>query len=130
MKWLKDENHDDILFSQFLQIQTEQLSQWYTAQNDIHEELREKRLKQLKIEFKKHILPQLKTKKYLWFLEQEINNAFLVGLTTYNLNFSLFEKALSKEGSLRAFIEFCKSLENSNNPQQDLIKHYQIEEPV
>ena len=69
-------------------------------------------------------------KKYLWFLEQEINNAFLVGLTTYNLNFSLFEKALSKEGSLRAFIEFCKSLENSNNPQQDLIKHYQIEEPV
>lgn len=130
VKWLKDENHDDILFSEFLQIQTQQLSQWYKAHNDIDEQQRKKRLNQLKFEFKKNILPQLKTKKYLWFMEQEINNAFLVGLTTYNLNFSLFEKALSKEGSLRAFIEFCKSLEDSKSPQQDLIKHYQIEEPV
>lgn len=128
VQWLKDENQDDIAFSKFLTSQTEKLKIWYKSEPVINENIKKQRLNSLKDVFKKELQPKLKTKKYLWFLEQEINNAFLVGLMTYNANYALFEKALSKEGSLRAFIEFCKSLEESENPQEELIKHYQIEE--
>lgn len=130
VSWLQNENHDDVLFSQFLTQKTDILKSWYKNTDKISDLKKTIKINEIVESFKKDLLPKLKTKKYLWFLQQQINNAFLVGLITYNANYEIFEKALSKETSLRAFIEFCKTLEDSDTPEQDLIKHYHIEEHV
>lgn len=125
----KKENEDDVLFSSFITNELNLLKTWYKnlAPNFKNkpdaEQLRQTRLNEIKTHFKDELQPKLKTASYKYFLTAQLNNATLSNYHTYMKNLDIFNKAFEKSGSqIAKFLEQCKQLEKSDNPEDDLLK--------
>lgn len=124
LKLIKDENNDDALFAQFISEEIQSLKQWYQEQKEPKsEEAREARLAQIIQQFAKRLKPHLKTKSYLKFEKEKMNNARLGLYKTYMENLDDFEALYKKlDYDLLKFIDVVKTLEKSDDPTADLKK--------
>ena len=118
---IKDENHDQKLFSEFITKELSELSNWYTAHPSFAEDERAKRFDQIKQNFKTELAPKLKSTEYSRFTQAEFNNAFLMNYQLYEQDLSDFEKIYDKlERNFTKLLDYCKSLEGSDDPASQL----------
>lgn len=123
----KKETADLNLFSHFLSEQIPGLKNFYQTEdflklNDTEKKIaKEKKIGQIKEQFKIKVLPKLQTETYKNFLQVDLNNARLLSYQTYIQDLSLFEKAFEKKNkSIQDFIEVMKTFRSSKNPEQAL----------
>jgi len=119
LKTVKNENADDKLFSTWMSGKLKTLEAWYEAlpKDQQIDELRQKQFTQLQDDFKKELLPKLKTETYKKFQNTKLNNARLLVYRTYMQDLSDFEKLFEKTGKdFKKFLEECKSLEKEKDP--------------
>lgn len=122
---IKKEAEDEKLFSEFITRELDLLDQWYRDQKNPTPSLESKelRLNEINSRFAKEILPLFKVHNYTAFANQKLNNAQLLSLKTYVYDLSKFEQAFaSLGGDFKKFILFCKSLEKSKDPSNELEK--------
>lgn len=120
---VKNENGDDKMFSAWLSVKLKTLEAWYEnlPKDQQNESLREQQFTQLQEDFKKELLPQLKTDTYKKFQSIKLNNARLLVYRTYMQDLGDFEKLYEKTGKdFKKFLEECKSLEKEKDPVQAL----------
>lgn len=120
---VKNEAHDDLLFSNFISKELKDLRKWY-KQNKGNENLlslREDQFKAMQEKFKQEVLPHLKSENYKWFPQRELNNAFLLLLELYNSDFSDLESLANQHGrSFQKVFSELKKLEDIKKPEQAL----------
>lgn len=123
IKIIENENHDEMLFSKFISSEINELRKWYiTNKNNMNILLKKNRLKKIQNKFKKNILPKMLRLKYSTFQSRDLDNAYLLSLSTYYKDLSIFEKAFKHyKGHFYSFLNFCKSLEKVKNPEQSLV---------
>lgn len=120
---IKDENSDENLFSEFITQETNELKVWYKNPENKNLEQKGKKLGEIKKRFQSNILNKLKTESYKRFNSAELNNAYLLSLTTYVADLQDFENAFIKNNSdFIKTIHFFKQLEKSKNPEVELKK--------
>ncbi|MCB0341842.1 MAG: aminopeptidase [Pseudobdellovibrionaceae bacterium] len=122
VKVIRDENHDDQLFSQFIGHELKQLQAWYenTPELTIKSE-KENRIQQIKDRFKNELQPKLLSQKYDQFTSRPLNNANLLSYKTYFHDLSDFEKlAIEFDGDFKKLIAACKKLEGTGDPAKEL----------
>lgn len=124
---IQKENADDKLFSEWMSRKLKDLEAWYQAlpadhkSDDSAEEKRQAQFTKLQDDFKKELLPKLKTDNYKKFQELKLNNARLLVYRTYMQDLSDFEKLYEKVGrDFGKFIEECKTLEKEKDPVKAL----------
>lgn len=120
---VKNENSDDRLFSTWLSTKLKNLKEWYDQlpKDQQNDELRQQQFTRLQEDFKKELLPQLKTETYKKFQSTKLNNARLLVYRTYMQDLEDFEKLYEKTGrDFGKFLEECKSLEKEKDPTQAL----------
>lgn len=123
LKKIKAENEDDRLFSKFISKEIADLEDWYRKQTEQSESTRIDRIKEIQERFKTELAPHLKTKLYSRFPEIRINNARLLMYKTYFEDLSDFEKLYELVGQdFSRFVEKCRKLEKSDDPEEDLKK--------
>lgn len=82
---------------------------------------KQKKIAEIKENFKVQILPKLQTDVYKSFLQVDLNNARILSYQTYIQDLSLFEKVFEKKNrNVQDFIEVMKSFKSSKNPEQAL----------
>jgi predicted aminopeptidase len=122
-KNMQDATADDKIFSVFITQQLIELDSWYEnlKPEDKTSENKTARLAKIQEIFTSEIKPQLKTKNWDRFTKSKLNNARLMMFRTYMSDFSAFERLWeSAKGDFSLFIEKCKKLKNSKNPDKDL----------
>lgn len=120
---VKNENHDDQLFSAWLSTELKNLSNWYDQLNPEQrsEEIRQSQFSHLQKEFELKVLPQLKTETYKKFHTLKLNNARLLVYRTYMQDLEDFEKVYEKNGrDFKKLIQVCKGLEAEKSPIEAL----------
>ncbi|MCB0415812.1 MAG: aminopeptidase [Bdellovibrionales bacterium] len=119
---LSEDQKDEKIFSEFISRETDKLKKWYEEnKGKFSEEMRLSRLKEITERFKSEILPTLNTTQYKYFTQLQINNASLLSYKTYVYDLSDFEKAyLKNHENFNEFIEYCKTLESSTEPEKQL----------
>ncbi|MFM6929311.1 MAG: aminopeptidase [Bdellovibrio sp.] len=120
---VKKDNADDKLFSEFISAELKKLSAWYQSlpPNERNEEKRIKRIKEIQTSFKDTVLPKMQTDSYKKFTETNLNNARLLVFKTYMQDLSDFEKLYEQSNqNFQTFLEKCKALEGSENPEAKL----------
>jgi predicted aminopeptidase len=126
LKQIKNDNNDDQVFAKFITKELGDLKKWYeilaTEKKTDEEKIaeREERFTAMKTRYNEQVLPQLKTERYKEFAERTWNNAYLISYQTYFSDLSDFEKVYEIKGSFGKYIEFCKSLEGSEKPEQKM----------
>jgi predicted aminopeptidase len=119
LQTVKSENADDKLFSAWLSTKLKALETWYKdlPKGQQEEEKRQKQFAQLQEDFKKELLPQLKTETYKKFQNIKLNNARLLVYRTYMQDLGDFEKLYEKTGrDFKKFLEECRGLEKEKDP--------------
>jgi predicted aminopeptidase len=119
LKTVKNENADDKVFSVWMSGKLKTLEAWYESlpKSQQIDELRQKQFTQLQEDFKKELLPKLKTDSYKKFQDAKLNNARLLVYRTYMQDLSDFEKLFDKTGhDFKKFLEECKTLEKEKDP--------------
>ncbi len=123
LKKAEAENEDDRIFSQFISKEISDLDQWYRNQIVKDESSRSLRIKEIQIRFQEKIESQLKSKYYSRFPQLALNNARLLMYKTYMQDLGDFEKVYVQNGNdFVRFLELCKGLQDSKNPEEDLKK--------
>jgi len=123
LKTVELENADEQLFSKFIGSKIVELNEWYKQNQSKSESDRQARFEKIKADFNTDLALKLKTKNYEKFKDQKINNAYLGLYKTYNQNLDDFEKVFIKaDRDILKFIAIMKTLEKSENPEQDLKK--------
>lgn len=120
---IRRENEDDRLFSAFISSEIESLTKWYEERRGttIPEDMRQSRLAEIRTRFNEHIRPKLLDGGYRGFDKGELNNARLLTYRLYFEDLSDFEAVYKKfDQNLKAFLTFCKTLENSPEPEKTL----------
>lgn len=120
---IKLENEDNNLFSTFISKELKGLGDWYSEhpKEGRSEPEREQRFRLIQDRFNTELKPKLKTASYLKFPEIKLNNARLLVYKTYMQDLTDFEKLYELVGNdFGAFIQKCKSLEKSKNPEKEL----------
>ncbi len=120
---LSDEDEDQKLFSQFISQEIKKLEEWYAQHKNDADLLttREEQFTKIKQNFSQLVKPKLKTARYKAFSESEINNARLLGFKLYVNDLEDFEKLSGHfKGDFAKILEYCKSLEKEENPEQTL----------
>lgn len=120
---IKIENEDNNLFSTFISKELKELGEWYSAipQDSRSENKREQRIRLIQERFNTELKPNLKTDSYKKFPEIKLNNARLLVYKTYMQDLSDFEKLYKLVGNdFASFIQKCKTLESSNDPEKEL----------
>jgi predicted aminopeptidase len=125
---IQNDSADEKLFGEYISGKLKNLEKWYTDhKNDPHLlELREKEFQAIRDDFKKDVIPKMKTQKYNRFAEAELNNAKLLGYKLYMNNLEEFDK-LTKifSGNFDEILKYCKSLENEKDPEKALKAYVQ-----
>lgn len=117
----KLENADQREFSLFISKEIADLKDWYKANTDHSEELRQARLKEIQSRFVKELKPKLKTDIYDKFPSIELNNARLLVYKTYLMDLSDFETLFQKLGKdFSKLIRISKKLERAKKPDEEL----------
>ncbi|MBC7457148.1 MAG: aminopeptidase [Bdellovibrionaceae bacterium] len=128
LKLIKNENADDVLFAKFVTDELAKMTDWYTnhkkeiytASDELERQLR---LSQIIDDFANKFKTTLKTNIYYKFEKEKMNNAKLGMYKTYMENLDQFEVLYKKlNGDLLKFIDVVKTLEKSDNPEEDLKK--------
>jgi len=123
LKTVELENADEQLFSKFIGSKIIELNEWYKQNQKRNESERNVQFEKIKKDFNRDLALQLKTKIYEKFKDQKINNAYLGLYKTYNQNLDDFEIVYNNVNrDILKFIEMMKTLEKSENPEQDLKK--------
>lgn len=121
LRKIKLENEDEALFSNFITSESEKLKKWYESEPSLTEESKAARLKDMQERFARHLAPLLKSKNYSNFATLKLNNAYLLGLTTYVADLEDFERAFQKNNSdFKKTIEFFKQLQSAEKPEEKL----------
>jgi predicted aminopeptidase len=104
------------------------MTDWYNTHKkenytETDENERQARLSQIIDDFTNKFKPTLKTNAYFKFEKEKMNNARLGLYKTYMENLDHFEVLYKKlDRDLLKFIEVVKTLEKSENPEEDLKK--------
>lgn len=124
LKTAELENEDLAIFSGFITKQLQDLKKWYASEaKDVIVAERQEQFRKIIDAFNREIIPQLKTSRFHYFKDIQLNNALLLSYETYQSNLDLFEKLYDILGKdFRALIAWCKALESSKDPQGDLKK--------
>lgn len=124
LKIAQKENEDQKIFAEFISREITALEDWYKAQSDKNEDLRRARIKEIQTRFEKDIAPRMKSTNYEKFPKiDDLNNARLLLYKTYLQDISDFEKLYEQSNrDFDTFLQKCRSLENSKNPEEDLKK--------
>jgi predicted aminopeptidase len=120
---IRAENEDDKVFSAWLTGELEQLEKWYAerAGSVIAEDVRRARIDEIKARFGSSVKPKLKGGGYASFEKVVLNNARLLSYKLYFQDLSEFERVFDRKGrDFATFLTWCKSLEDSKDPQKDL----------
>lgn len=123
LQQIKNENHDDRLFSEFITTEINDLKNWYEQQTSVTktEDLRQMRFELIKSRFAASVSPKLKSNNYKNFTKQKLNNARLSLYNTYDKDQSDFETVFIKtSSSISMFIQRCKKLNDVDNPELEL----------
>jgi predicted aminopeptidase len=122
---IRDESHDQKIFSDFISVEIKNLSAFYTTNPKQDLTLRDKKFEEIKSRFIMEIVPLLKTSNHAHFGKLSLNNARLLLFKTYIEDLSDFQKLYdSVNGDLPLFLEKVKSLETHSNPVEGLKKLY------
>jgi predicted aminopeptidase len=126
LRTMVDDNHDDRLFSAFISKELDLLSQWYEERKaaPVSDNVRAARLREIQERFRSEVRPRMKgTDSYKSFETEELNNARLLTYRLYYENLDDFEAVFEKlGGDFHKMLDFCKSLERSKDPKQDLAR--------
>ncbi len=125
LKKIADQNADQKIFSTYISDELNSLKKWYEdlPPEQQQDELRAQKFKEIQNRFNELIVPKLKTQNHLRFAKINLNNARLMLYTTYVKDLEKFEELYNLSGqNIKNFIENCKSLESSKNPNLDLEK--------
>ena len=126
LQLIKDESHDDQLFSKFISKEMDDLKKWYEDTKNINEPMKQGRLKQIQERFDQNISTQMKSNSYKHFNKLKLNNARLLPYLTYMSDLSEFEVLHKHLGnSFHKTLEFLKGLEKSKDPAKDLKDYVQ-----
>lgn len=122
LKQIQLENKDTQIFSDFISQEIKSLRKWYQQnEGQLSLEKKQQRLAEIKKRFANDIQPRLKTSQFDYFKDFTLNNASLLSYETYFVDLSNFEKLfVHLENDFSALLAYCKNLENSENPQQEL----------
>lgn len=121
LKQISSELADEKLFSKFISFELDELKKWYLARagQEINEGERAARLKQIQNRFLTEIKPQFKTDTEKDFAKGDLNNARLLQYELYVKDLADFENLFIKlDRDFAKFIEYCKKLEDIENPEQ------------
>ena len=124
LRQVKDFSEDEKIFSTFISEEINALEKWYeTNKETLSEGIKKGRLREIQLRFAKNILPKMKSNHFAGFAKKELNNAKLIQYRTYLKDLSDFKAVYEKYGSdFARFLEYCRSLENSKNPENQLHK--------
>ena len=126
LRFIREEGEDEKLFMEFMARELKALESWYDDRKAvaIAEDERRARLNEIMERFKTQLKPKLKVADAFKGFEQgEINNARLLNYRLYFEKLDDFESVFrSLGGDFKKMLEFCKGLENSNDPKADLEK--------
>lgn len=126
---IKQENEDELLFSNFISEELKKLESWYNEMSPLLKEqalinaqkTKEERLLEISKNFKVHLKPQLKTMSFNYFENKKLNNAYLGLFKTYNQNLNDFEILFKNcKNEIQRFLLAVKKLESSTSPEKDL----------
>lgn len=123
---MQNDLEDERLFSDFISREMKDLKTWYERNADtlLTDEVRQARFKRIQARFKEEIRPKLRLKdSYKGFETAEINNARLLAYKMYIGDLAQFEAVFQKlDRDFARMMAFCKSLESSRDPKQDLLR--------
>jgi len=123
-KTLKDvanEEVDEKTFSEFISRELDALKKWYKEHKTFTPEEKKARLDEIQTHFKKEVKSKLKSDNYSKFAEIKLNNALLLTYQTYMYDLSDFQKLYEKKNhNYKATLDFCKSLEKTEDPEKAL----------
>jgi len=124
VKLIRDENHDDNLFSEFMSKELKELEAWYKSiPKDGPKNPADKvaRIKEMQERFRTDLQPRLKTSSYQRFPDLELNNARLMVYKTYLGDLADFETVFHKINSdFTKFIRLAQKLEKVEKPEDTL----------
>jgi predicted aminopeptidase len=117
---------DEKLFASFITQELKSLEEWYTQRKSspINETDRQNRLKEIQTRFAFEVRPRLRSAdSYKNFETVELNNARLLTYRLYMEKLDDFESVFNHLGrDFRKMLEFCKSLEGSDDPKAQLAR--------
>ncbi|RME16853.1 MAG: aminopeptidase [Bdellovibrio sp.] len=128
LQHLRNEYHDDKLFSRFLGEVKLRLKSWYKEREKIPQKLtqeeKDKKLKEFQKYFSTKYHPQFKTNKYNFFLRiKHLNNAQLLSFSTYYANMDDFEKIdILFQGDFSKILSFVKKMNQEEDPFEQLAR--------
>ena len=116
MEW-----EDELLFSSFMISEYEMLDNWYKEhKGKIDREMKQNRLREIQERFLVEIHVNLKTDRYDYFSDQELNNAHLTSYRSYNYNMEEFEKLFNSsliDRNIKPFVKYCAQFRKEDNPE-------------
>lgn len=123
LKKIQSEDEDEKLFSQFITEESNSLKTWYEMRENQSQENKTRRLREIQERFVKKLTPLMKSKNYANFAKANMNNAYLLSLSTYVADLDDFEKAFELNSKdFKKSIEYFRKLQSSDNPEQALKK--------
>ncbi|GMT50361.1 MAG: hypothetical protein IEMM0008_1900 [bacterium] len=122
IRYVKDADDDNILFSHFIKRLSKELTAYFKRPISRQTKIRgrERIYQKYQEYFKKTVLPKLKTKNYIYFPKLKLNNAYILAFRRYYMDLSFFERVYQRlDGNLRNTILFLKKFEHvKKNPQK------------
>jgi predicted aminopeptidase len=110
--------HDETLFSSFLSSLLEELERLYNSPKSYEQKLMEREkvfegaLQQFEV-----LKSRLKTRRFLGFGKQPLDNAYLMAIGLYHRHFHTFEMVLERnEGSIQSMLAFLKGVAEEDGP--------------
>jgi predicted aminopeptidase len=123
---MQDDLEDERVFGDFISGELRSLEKWYSDRKGtpIPEDVRLARIKEIQDQFVKDVRPKLRDKEnFARFEKADLNNARLLTYKLYFQDLSQFQRVFDKlGGDFAKMLDFCRSLEKSNDPVADLAK--------
>lgn len=116
---IQQKNHDEILFSKFIDREFLSMESWYKKKPHPTKEEKQSQFREIQKRFKDI---RFNTDRYTFFLERDLNNASFLGLKTYLQDLSLFENIWNKTKNMKVFLKQMALLEQSKSPKESLEK--------
>ena len=126
-KAIVSDRHDEMLFSEFISKELDDLEAWYATQkekssNVIPESARIARIHEIQQRFAIQVRPKLKLKdSYKSFESREQNNASLLTYRLYYKDMGDFDLVMTKLGhDFHKFLDYCRALKDADDPKAKL----------
>jgi len=119
LELIKKDNQEQKMFSNFISSELKQLKKWYKDnRGKLDDKKRKLKFKEISARFLSEMKPKLEVRRFPVLESGDFNNAYLMLHKTYVEDLSAFEKAYeAKDSKFKKFLEFAKSLEDSDDPK-------------